>query len=152
MKGHFNSSGKQFICVSSDNRVSLFDTDTQKRRRVYVEKNHLSHSYHCSSWRNGKNEDLGLFAVGASDGTVIIWDLVRGVVSKVIGQVNESAVPSDIVFANDGKSLFVCSEGSSQILQYNVSDGSQLKSLKAGKKGASKMAINPKAGVLAVAR
>lgn len=45
--------------------------------------------------------DLGVCAVGSSDGVVIIWDLTRGVVSRIIGKLNESPAPSESTFSKD---------------------------------------------------
>lgn len=139
-----------FITVSQDNRIHLWDLNTNKERRTYVEKLHTSHSYTCSSWKAGKKDNLGHFAVGASDGTIIVWDLTRGVVLKTLGKPNETPVPTSIVFANDSKSLFV-SSAQNQIIQYDLITGEETNSFKAGKKGVLKIAINPKVGVIAAA-
>jgi WD40 repeat protein len=147
----FGLQSKSFAHISATNRIHLYDIDTRKEKRVYVEKNHLSHSYTSSSWLHGKKEALGVFAVGSSDGTVVVFDLARGVVSKTLGIPNDTPAPTDIAFANDGQSVFVASSQHT-VVQYNLATGEQLKSLKTGKKGVMKMAMNPKADVLAVAR
>lgn len=139
-----------FIHVSNDNRIHLWDTATSRELRTYVEKQHLSHSYTCSVWKAGKKDNLGFFAVGASDGTVIVWDLTRGVVSKVLGKINESPIPTSVAFSNDGKSLLV-SSSQNDVLQYDLITGEQIHTFKAGKKGVLKMAINPRVDVVAAA-
>ena len=144
-----SNDSKTFIYVAPDNRIHLWDTDTQRERRSYVEKHNLSHSYTCSSWKSGKKDNLGYFAVGASDGTVIIWDLTRGVVSKVIGRANETPVPSSIAFSNDTKSILVSSSSDSNVVQYDLSSGGQVNLYKAGKRGINKVSLNPKVDVLA---
>jgi WD40 repeat protein len=147
----FSSNGSSsFIHISHDNRIHLWDTDTRKERRTYVEKQHLSHTYTCSSWRAGKRDNLGYFAVGTSDGTIILWDLTRGVVSKTLGKANESPVPTSVVFSNDSKSLLV-SSSQNHIVQYDLSTGEESHTFKAGKKGVLKVAVNPKVEVVAAA-
>lgn len=156
---------KTFAHITSANRIHLWDVDSRKEKRGYVDRNHLSHSFSCftrkeqshSNSANGSNDindnkkSLGLLGVGFSDGLVIIWDLVRGVVAQTIGKVNETPVPTDICFSNDLTSVFIGYQDS-KLLQYNVQTGGLVKSYKAGKKGISKLAINPKVGVIAVAR
>jgi WD40 repeat protein len=92
-----------------------------------------------------------MFAVGFSDGVVVVWDLSRGVIAKTIGVANESEAPTDVVFSNDSKSIFV-SSNQNQIVQYDIATGNEIKSLKTGKKGVLKMAMNPKVDVVAAAR
>ncbi len=63
--------------------------DTATRRELYSlnEMDSLLHSY--SSYAYGstgnKKDKTRLYAVGASDGTVIVWDLQRGVTINSIG-------------------------------------------------------------------
>ena len=141
---------KSFLHISADNRIHLYDTDTSKERGSYVEKNNLAHSYTSSSWKPGKKDNLGYFAAGTSDGTIIVWDLTRGVVTKVLGQSNESPVPSAITFSNDGKTILVASFSDNNIVQYDVSSGEQTNSFKVGKRGGlSMLALNSKIDVLA---
>ena len=142
---------KSFIFVTKDNRIHLWDTDSRREKHSYVEKNHLSHNYVCCCWKQVKQDSLGFFAVGCSDGVVIIWDLARGVVVKTIGVSNESPVPTDLVFSIDGTSIFV-SSSQNHIIQYRLVDGEQINSYKAGKRGILKLAMNSKVDVLAVAR
>ena len=137
-----------FIFVSKDNRVHLWDTDTCKERRTYVEKQNLAHFYTCSSWRAGKKENLGYYAVGTSDGTIIVWDLTRGVVAKILGKANESPAPTSLYFSNDSKSL-LASSNQNKIVQYDLGTGEEIHSFKAGKKGVLKIAVNPKVDVVA---
>ena len=144
-----SNESNSFIHISNDNRVHLWDTDTRKERRTYVEKQHLAHSYTCSSWRSGNKENLGYFAVGASDGVIIVWDLTRGVVVKTFGKINESPAPTSLVFSNDSKSLLV-SSAQNHVVQYDLTSGAEIRSVKAGKKGVLKIALNPKVDVIAV--
>ena len=142
---------KSFLHISADNRIRVYDTDTSRERGSYVEKNNLAHSYTCSSWKPGKKDTLGYFAAGASDGTIIVWDLTRGVVTKVLGQTNESPIPSAITFSNDGKTILVASTSDNNVVQYDLSSGEQTNSFKAGKRGGiSMIALNAKIDVIAV--
>jgi WD40 repeat protein len=147
----FGSRGQIFAQLSSDSRLHLWDVASKKAVKSYVDKNHLTHSFTCYSWSASSKENQGLLAVGFSDGVVVIWDLSRGVVAMTIGTAKESETPTDIVFSKDGKSVFVSTDRN-EIAQYSVETGGVLQSLKTGKKGVQKMALNPKVDVLAAAR
>lgn len=147
----FNKKSNTFLIVTSDNRIHLWDVDTRKERRIYVERNHLSHVYTCCSWNHGKKDRLGTFAIGTSDGKIVLWDLIRGVVRKTITISDTSSIPNDIAFSNDGSSLFSISHHN-QIIQYNVETGETINTFKSGKKGSLKLAMNPKANVFAIAK
>lgn len=146
-----SSSSKLFTYISKDNRIHLWDTESKKEKRSYVEKHHLSHQYTCFDWKQLSADNLGLFAVGCSDGTIVIWDLVRGIVVTTfkIGDTNSNI--TSVVFASDATSVFVSDEQNS-VHQYLIESGELLKSIKAGKKSIQKLALNPRVDVLAVAR
>lgn len=141
---------KSYVTVSNDNKVHLWETDSKKEKRSYVEKNHLSHSYTCVDWKQTEKNNLGFLAVGCSDGNVIVWDLSRGVVARTIGTQHEHYIPSDVIFANDANSIFV-SSSQNQILQYRIDNGELIKAIKTGKKGVARMCINPQVDALAIA-
>ena len=147
-----SSHSKSYLHVAADNRIHVWDTLTRLEKRTYVEKNHLAHNYVSFSWKQSVKDNLGLFAVGCSDGVILIWDLVRGVVVQTLGTANESAVASDLAFSADSKSVFVSSTQHNYIIEYRLSDGVQVNTYKCGKKGVSKLALNPKVEVIAVAR
>lgn len=148
----FGSSSQAFVHLSKDSRVHLWDVASKKERKSYVDKNHLTHSFSCYAWRNAAKEQTGgIFVAGYSDGLIAIWDLNRGVQTQVIGKANESEVPTDIVFSNDAKSIFV-SSNENQIVQYDIATGKEIIQLKTGKKGNFKLAMNPKVDVIAAAR
>ncbi len=147
----FDNNSKSFAQLSHDNRLHLWDVDTRKERKAYVDKNHLSHSFTCFSWNNGRNGSTGEVVVGFSDGILVVWDLTRGVISKTIGKANESDSPTDVVFSRDHKSIYV-SSSQNKVLKYNITTGEVEKSIKAGKKGIFKLAANPKSNVIAAAR
>lgn len=140
---------KSYIVISKDNRLHLWDTDTRKEKRSYVEKNHLAHSYTCLDWLQINHDNLGLCAVGCSDGAVIIWDFVRGIVSTTISHCNSSI--SSISFSLDGKYIFI-GDDTNYVSQYKLSDNEFVRSIKTGKYGVFKLAMNPRVDVLAIAR
>ena len=78
-----------------------------------------------------------------------MWDLTRGVVVKTFGKINESPAPTSLVFSNDSKSLLV-SSAQNHVVQYDLTSGAEIRSVKAGKKGVLKIALNPKVDVIAV--
>ena len=151
MEPLFHLRSKSYYALTADNRLHLWDSESRKERRSYVEKNHLSHQYTCSALCPGNKDELGLYAIGCSDGTVIIWDLVRGIVQRTITLTDTAHPANDIVFTNDGKELLIVNN-QNQLLVYNVSTGELSKSIKTHKKGSTKVAVNPKANVVAVAK
>lgn len=151
MASKLSQSTKSFVTVSADNRIHLWDTDTRKEKKTYVEKNHLAHSYTCSDWKQTSANSLGHFAAGCSDGVVIIWDFVRGVVSTTIGAPGQHSAPTALAFSADAKTIFV-GTADSVVSQYNVKDGEQVGSFKGGKKGTSVLAMNPVVDALAIGR
>ena len=114
-----------------------------------MEKNHLSHNYLCSDWYQDRVDSLGQFAVGCDDGSVIVWDLGRGVTVNNI--VNGSKRVSSVVFSNDGQYLLVSDE-ENLVHQYLLSTSELVKSFKAGKGNVKQMIMNPKTDVIAVCR
>ena len=147
----FGCSSNSFAHISADNRLHLWDVASKKERKAYVDKNHLTHSFNCFAWHTVSKDQPGQIVVGFSDGLVVVWDLNRGVIARTIGKANESESPTDVVFANDAKSIFV-SSNQNQIVQYDIASGAEIKSLKTGKKGVTKMAMNPKVDVIAAGR
>ena len=105
-----------------------------------MEKDYLQSEYTCythsSSKDSNTNSNKELFAVGCANGSIIIWDIARGV---VISALNSSSTPSnnssssggtkrskdsytvplDIVISTDQKRLFVC-DGSDLIREYDI--------------------------------
>lgn len=79
-----NFNYKKFILLLLLYRLHLWDNETKKEKRTYTEKNHLSHKIISFVYKSYENGALGPLAVGNDDGTIILWDLVRGVVSKVL--------------------------------------------------------------------
>lgn len=147
----FDQNGLLFAHVSTDCRLHLWDVASKKERKSYVDKDHLTHSLTCYDWNNSSGSTPGMFASGYSDGTVVVFDLNRGVVAKTIGKKLESEIPTDIVFSNDAKSIFV-SSNDNHVVQYDVVSGNEVSKIKAGKKGVQRIAMNPKVDVIAVAR
>ena len=145
----FGSSGQSFAHLSSDNRLHLWDVASKKLKKSYVEKNHLTHSFTCYNWKSSKDTS-GTFVVGYSDGIIVVWDLNRGVVAQTIGNAKESQPPTDVVLARDGKSVYVSTD-LNNIVRYDITNGNQISTIKAGKKGVQKLAMNPKVDVIAAA-
>ena len=153
----FSPEGKACLVCSTDNRIKLWDVGSKREARNYIEKRHLAHGYTCRAWSlsNGKKDagtsgNLGLFAVGTSEGTIIIWDLMRGVVKKELSSSEQgNPSPTDIVFSNDAKSIYVASQ-LNHIKVYDIESGEIIRSLKTGKKSVGKLCHNPRADVLAM--
>jgi U3 small nucleolar RNA-associated protein 5 len=142
----FSKNNKYYLTIANDNRLRIYDVDSHKERHCYVEKHHLNHSYLCTAWGQARQEDLGLFAVGTSDGLILLWDLSRGVVALTIGTKNETPIASDLLFSHDLKSLLVSYASSSHINEYNLATGEIVKTYKSFKKGTIKLAKSPLSG------
>lgn len=146
----FGKGSKSFVSVSHDNRIKLIDVESRSEQHSFVERHHLSHSYVCSAWGQSSAEDVGQFAVGCSDGTIVVWDFVRGV-SKTIGKANELPVPTDIEFSRDLKSILV-SSNMSQIIEYDIKSGTNKRQFKTSKKGSQRICLNPSVDAIATVR
>jgi U3 small nucleolar RNA-associated protein 5 len=96
-----------------------------------------------------KDSALGYFAVGTTSGTVVIFDLERGIVRTTIkitdptSSSSDVPVINDIIFSNDAKSIYVATN-SSTIQKIDWSTGSVESTRKAGKKDVIKLDRNPK--------
>ena len=136
---------KHFLVISSDNRLRLWDTIGHKEKHCFVEKQHLSRSYTCLAWgqdvTNRGIDDLGLCAVGTSDGVIIVWDMTRGVVIRTIGTSGSCSPPTDIVFSDDLSTIFACSTDPS-VPEYFLNTGDTKRVVKGFKKGASCLAYH----------
>jgi WD40 repeat protein len=146
--GCISSSSKLLVTISKDNRIYVWDTDFNKVKRVYVEKNHLAHQYLCFDWSQPSGSNLGLFAVGCSDGSVLIWDFARGIVISTFSNGTEPI--TSVAFSSDPSAVFV-SNNLNYVNRYDLS-ASEMKSIKIGKRKVQKLTLNPKVDVLAVAR
>lgn len=142
----FGSSWKQFLTVTHDNRICLFDAETKVEKRSFVEKDHLTHSYTCFHWLGGKS-DKDLFAAGASDNTVIVWDFNKGIVIKSFKCEN---VPSAIQFSSDQKIIYVTSSENA-VSMYDVKSGEKIGTIKNGKKSVMCILCNPVDNIAAIA-
>jgi len=127
----------------------MFDVESKTESRVFVEKNHLAHTYTSFDWLGGKSGAKDLFTAGCSDGTVVVWDLTRGIVIRTI-KVADKAIPTAVNFSLDYKSVYV-STADNNVLQYDLQTGELQSSIKCGKKAVLKLKCNPKANVMAIA-
>jgi len=70
------------------NRLHVWDAVTRRELYALNEIDSLLHSYNSyafGSSSGSKKDKTRLYAVGASDGTVIVWDLQRGVMINMLG-------------------------------------------------------------------
>jgi len=97
---------------------------------------------------------VGKAAVGTSAGSIIIWDLQRGVILNKLGvdtsQDGESFGISSISFSSAGSTVFTSSR-EKYILEWDVETGEQKRKLKGLKHGASKICMHPLGSYLAIA-
>ena len=83
---HFMPDEAQLMIVT--NRLHMWDAITRRELYSLSEIDSLLHSYNSyafGAFGGDKKEKTRLYAVGASDGTIIVWDLQRGVTVNMLG-------------------------------------------------------------------
>ena len=61
-------------------------------------------------------------------------------------------IPNSLAIAHNGSSIYVSYSDRNHIVQYDVSSGKKLKSIKVGKKAVSKILLHPQLDVIAACR
>ena len=147
-KGCFSADNSNWAVVSKDNRLRVFNTATRKERQSYTDRKHLDATYTCLAWGQEANAGLGRIALGSALGSVLVWDLARGVVIQTIALGTNSA-PTDLCFSKDLSTLLI-SSNLSDIVEYSIKTGQLVNSYKGSKKGASALSVSPSSNSFAV--
>ena len=150
----FSVDTKCFATITKENRLRILDTQTRKEKHSYNDNKHLNSTYTCFTWgqssspsssssssRDRDGVQLGYVAIGSREGNIIIWDLLRGVIKKVI-QLGENCIPTDVCFTVDLNSILVSSNANT-ILQFNTNTGEQTNSFKGSKRGVTALCMSP---------
>ncbi|CAM9286134.1 unnamed protein product [Phaeothamnion confervicola] len=172
----FDPSKELLAIVSADNRLRLWDATSGSLRQQYVEGKNFGRRYTCVDWHRPRPQGrkrsssgqpkalpLGLIALGTEQGTVTIWDLQRGVVSKSLGEgmslPKMTALAFGIAVAGDdaaaaavsaAPTLFTAS-ADTHVLEWSVADGQLVRKLRGLKHGATSLCLHPGGKWLAVA-
>mmetsp|Transcript_26972 Transcript_26972/g.45223 ORF Transcript_26972/g.45223 Transcript_26972/m.45223 type:complete len:702 (+) Transcript_26972:87-2192(+) len=151
----FDSTAANYAQITADNRVRVWDVASGAVRGDYGEAEDASNIFTCLTWSRpgpfvkiaseaGAKKSAAQpkhLAVGASDGSVIIWDLKRGsVLHRLDRQSGHLSRVNDIVFGSNGDILFSCADDK-EVLTWDVAKGSVINRFKAAKQRPSRLAL-----------
>ena len=109
-----------------DNRVKVYDTDSNKEKTTLVDKDYQNNTYLCQTHnlkvdkKNGESNGSELFAVGCENGQIIVWDVKRGIITCNLNMKNPSALKVyDLTISKDQKQLWTCSN-TEMIAEYDL--------------------------------
>lgn len=134
---------RRLATVSSDGRVSLFDTASSSLSKSFARPTHLALRWTCISWQSSGAAD-GLLALGSDAGVAVVWDVARGeIVHELRGH---TQTINDVSFCSSasGPQLITASEDR-QICCWDLKSGSQLATHKTGKTAVSRLAVTSSA-------
>jgi WD40 repeat protein len=115
-----------FATVSNSGRLCIFPTDGSSRQQL-VEQDGLASPPTCLGVAGSSA------VVGKEDGSLVVWDLPRGVARKLSTDRHASAV-TDLALSIDGESLYTASAGK-DIFEWRVSSGKLARTLRGDKAG-----------------
>jgi hypothetical protein len=143
----FNEARDRFAVVTLDGRLKLWEVKGAALLHAYAADDHLSQRYTCIAWSSaaldgvgggskkqkkrkrdksgGAERPLGLIALGAANGCITVWDLVRGETRCVLGggkggKGGHKGGVAHIVWSADGTTLYSCSTDDKRVLEWTV--------------------------------
>ncbi|KAL4158329.1 WD repeat-containing protein 43 [Phytophthora ramorum] len=132
--------------------LKLWDVAAGALQQELKERDHLSYRYTCltcsqpasKSKKRCVDSDLGLLALGASNGSVVVWDLAM----KHTLQNKTSHAVQALVF-NPQDSLLYASSIDKHVLEWSVSSDQTERKFRVGSGGASALGVSSDIAVLA---
>ncbi|KAL4177722.1 WD repeat-containing protein 43 [Phytophthora ramorum] len=124
-----------------DGRLKLWNVATSALQQELKELDHISYRYTCLTWsqpasKSKKHDsDLGLLALGTSNGSIMIWDLATGEVKHTLQ--NETSHTVQALAFNPQDSLLYASSTDKHVLEWIVSSGQTQRKLRVRSGGAS---------------
>ncbi|OWZ20940.1 hypothetical protein PHMEG_0004584 [Phytophthora megakarya] len=154
----FTDSQTHFAAVSEDNRLKVWDVAGASLQQELKERDHLSYRYTCLAWtqasktkskKRSGSSDLGLLALGTSNGSVVVWDLTTGDVKHTLHAevVHGSGAVQALAFNPQG-SLLYSSSSDKYVLEWNVNSGQVARKFRCGSGGASALAVSADGEIL----
>ncbi|GMF43121.1 unnamed protein product [Phytophthora fragariaefolia] len=152
----FADSQTHFAAVSEDGRLKLWDVAGGALLQELKERDHLSYRYTRAAWaqpaaaskKRGGARELGLLALGTSDGAVVVWDLASGEVARTLRADDSAGAVQALAFNPQGSLLYV-SAGDKHVREWSVGSGQVQRKFRVGSSGASALAVSADGEVLA---
>jgi len=130
---------RRYASVSSDGRLSVFDTATSTLSNSFARPTHLTSRWTCVAWRN-HDEAEGMLAMGNEAGMVVIWDIARGEIVHEL-QGHTQAV-HDVAFCHSASGALLLSAGEDRLVCcWDVKSGEQTAAHKSSKAAVHRLAL-----------
>ena len=131
---------RRFATVSTDGRLSIWDTAASKLSNAFARPTHLTVRWTCCAWRAGGEGAPGMLALGADTGVVVVWDIARGeIVHELRGH---TQAVHDVLFRDSASGLQLLTTGEDRLVVcWNMSNGDQVGSHKTGKAAVHRLAL-----------
>ncbi|KAH7491865.1 WD repeat-containing protein 43 [Phytophthora ramorum] len=110
-----------------DGRLKLWNVATSALQQELKKLDHLSYRYTCLTWSQPaskskkRDSDLGLLALGTSNGSIMMWDLATGEAKHTLQ--NETSHAVQALAFNPQDSLLYASSTDKHVLEWIVSSG-----------------------------
>ncbi|KAL4110980.1 WD repeat-containing protein 43 [Phytophthora ramorum] len=124
-----------------DGRLKLWNVATSALQQELKKLDHLSYRYTCLTWSQPaskskkRDSDLGLLALGTSNGSIMMWDLATGEAKHTLQ--NETSHAVQALAFNPQDSLLYASSTDKHVLEWIVSSGQTQRKFRVRSGGAS---------------
>uniref|UniRef100_A0AAV1V595 Small-subunit processome Utp12 domain-containing protein n=1 Tax=Peronospora matthiolae TaxID=2874970 RepID=A0AAV1V595_9STRA len=154
----FADSQTHFAAVSEDGRLKLWNVASSSLQQELKERDHLSYSFTSLAWtcnpkskskKRGSGNDLGLVALGASNGVVVVWELATGQVKHTLQSDASHGAVTALAFNPQGSLLYASSASDKYVLEWSLSSGQVERKFRVGSGGASALAVSGDGAILA---
>lgn len=142
----FSADGSQYLSVSKDNRIVLWNVASGKIAHTFDDPGHLDRGYTCMAWTGH------LIALGSKDASIFIWNAKTGELACTLAGDLEGHVGkiTALEFNASGSTLFSAA-ADRHVIEWSVDSKSVSSKWKIGRKPVSAIALSPDGAVLATA-